>query len=177
MGVEAKQRVVMFAESRADWMTAAYGCFQHSMTIVTLYTNLGDEGIVHAIAETDVSTVICSFETYGKLCSVLNKEGAKVPNVKNVIVMEDQAGKPIDTRKVPEGIKCVRFQEVIAKGDVSTVTRMSCPPGPDDIAIVMYTSGSTGMPKGVMLSHHNLVSAMGSLSNITDFKPETDRYT
>merc|ERR1712012_270181 len=90
--------------------------------------------------------------------------------------MEDQAGKPIDPRKVPEGIKCIRFEEVVIKGDVSMVTRKGCPPCPDDIGIIMYTSGSTGKPKGVMLSHHNLTCAMGSLSNIADFKPETDRY-
>ena len=40
----------------------------------------------------------------------------------------------------------------------------------------MYTSGSTGKPKGVMLSHHNLVNAMGSLSNIVDFNPDSDRF-
>jgi len=70
------------------------------------------------------------------------------------------------------------YKEVIRSGDVtvSTVTRKSVPPSPEDIAIVMYTSGSTGKPKGVMLSHHNLVSAMGSLCNITDFRPQTDRY-
>ena len=39
---------------------------QHSLTIVTLYTNLGDDGIIHGISETEVSSVICSFETYGK---------------------------------------------------------------------------------------------------------------
>jgi hypothetical protein len=38
---------------------------QHSLTLVTLYTNLGDEGIFHGISETEVSTIICSFETFG----------------------------------------------------------------------------------------------------------------
>jgi len=177
IGVESKQRVVMFAESRAEWMVAAYGCFQHSMSIVTLYTNLGDDGITHGLSETEVSTVICSYETHGKLLQVLSKDRDKIPCVKNVVIMEDLAGKPIDTRKCPEGVKCIRFKEVIAKGDVEkAVTRMSCPPGPDDIAIIMYTSGSTGKPKGVMLSHHNLISAMGSLCNITDFRPESDTF-
>jgi long-chain acyl-CoA synthetase len=40
----------------------------------------------------------------------------------------------------------------------------------------MYTSGSTGVPKGVMLSHKNLVSGLQSLSSITKFEPGKDRY-
>jgi len=177
IGVESKAKVAMFAESRAEWMIAAYACFQHSMSIVTLYTNLGDDGITHGLSETEVTTVICSWDTHGKLLQVLSKDRDKMPHVKNVVIMEDLAGKPIDTKKCPEGVKCIKFMEVVAKGDVEkAVTRKSCPPGPDDIAIIMYTSGSTGKPKGVMLSHHNLVSAMGSLCNIFDFKPETDRF-
>jgi len=177
IGVESRAKVVMFAESRAEWMIAAYACFQHSMSIVTLYTNLGDDGITHGLSETEVTTVICSWETHGKLLQVLSKDRDKIPHVKNVVIMEDLAGKPIDTKKCPEGVKCIKFMEVVAKGDVEkAVTRKSCPPGPDDIAIIMYTSGSTGKPKGVMLSHHNLVSAMGSLCNIFDFKPDSDRF-
>jgi len=178
LGIDAKERVVMLSETRADWMIAAYGCFQHSMTIVTLYTNLGDDGLVHGISETEVSTVISSYETHGKLFQVINKYRDQLPNVKNVIIFEDLAGKEVDKRKVPEGIQCSTMKDVIAMGDVSesTVTRRSVPPCPEDIAIIMYTSGSTGKPKGVMLSHHNLVCAMGALCNITEFRPESDRY-
>jgi len=178
LGVAAKQKVVMLSETRAEWMIAAYGCFQHSMTIVTLYTNLGDDGLIHGISETEVDTIICSYETHAKVFQVINKEREKLPCVKNVIIFEDVAGKEVERKKVPQGIQCCMYREVIAKGDVtvSTVTRKSVPPSPEDIAILMYTSGSTGKPKGVMLSHHNLVSAMGSLCNITDFRPESDRY-
>ena len=168
IGVEAKERVAMYAETRAEWMIAAYGCFQHSLSIVTLYTNLGDDGIQHGLAETQVSTVICSWDTHTRLLALLAKERESLGHVKNVVIMEDLAGKPVDLRRCPDGVKCVRFLEVVARGDVErAVTRLACPPGPDDIAIIMYTSGSTGKPKGVMLSHHNLVSAMASLCNIT----------
>jgi len=177
IGVEAKQRVAMYAETRAEWLIAAYGCFQNSMSIVTMYTNLGDDGISHALEETEVNTVICSWDTHIRLLQILTKEKEKLSHVKNVVIMEDLAGKPVDIRKAPEGVKCIRFKEVVAKGDVDrAVTRLGCPPGPDDIGIIMYTSGSTGKPKGVMLSHHNLVCAMGSLCNIVEFRPETDKY-
>jgi len=177
IGVEAKQRVAMYAETRAEWLIAAYGCFQNSMSIVTMYTNLGDDGITHALGETEVNTVICSWDTHLKLLQILTKEKEKLSSVKNVVIMEDLAGKPVDIRKAPDGVKCIRFKEVVAKGDVArAVTRLGCPPGPDDIGIIMYTSGSTGKPKGVLLSHHNLVCAMSSLCNIVEFRPETDKY-
>lgn len=43
----------------------------------------------------------------------------------------------------------------------------SCPPGPDDTAIIMYTSGSTGVPKGVILLHRNLVATLKGFSDAT----------
>jgi len=178
LGVEPKERVVMFSETRADWMIAAYGCFQHSLTIVTLYTNLGDDGIIHGISETEVSSVICSFETYGKLVAVVSKYKDQIPHLKRIIVFKDQAGKPVSTRNCPPEFNTITFEDVMSLGENAkgTVTSISCPPGPDDIAIIMYTSGSTGKPKGVMLSHHNLVAAMGALCNVFDFKGESDRY-
>jgi len=174
LGLNPKERVVMLAETRADWVIAAYACFQHSLTIVTLYTNLGDDGLIHGISETEVSTVICSYETFPKVRSVLNS----LPRVTNVIVMKDLVGKELVLNNIPERVNVVSFEDVIQLGtpEHGTVTQKSAPPGPNDIAIIMYTSGSTGVPKGVMLSHHNLVSAMGSLCNIADFRPNKDRY-
>lgn len=46
-GVQPKQNIVIFAETRAEWMIAAHGCFKQNMTIVTIYATLGDDGVIH----------------------------------------------------------------------------------------------------------------------------------
>ena len=111
-------------------MIAAYGCYQYSMALVTLYTNLGDDGLVHGLGETEVNTIICSYDTHGKVFQVLNKEREKVknmqklvtydlislfqlPQVRIVIVFEDVVGKKVDKRKIPNGIQCIMYQVLL----------------------------------------------------------------
>lgn len=47
LGVKPKDNVVIFSETRAEWMIAAHGLFKHSCTIVTIYATLGEDGIIH----------------------------------------------------------------------------------------------------------------------------------
>lgn len=47
LGHESRQNTVIFAETRAEWMISAHGCFKQNFPIVTIYATLGDEGIVH----------------------------------------------------------------------------------------------------------------------------------
>lgn len=88
-----KKNIVIFAETREEWMIAAHGCFKQNLTIVTIYATLGDEAIAHGINETEVDTVITSFDLLPKFKKLLDK----VPRVKNIVFMEDQL-KPADTQ-------------------------------------------------------------------------------
>jgi long-chain acyl-CoA synthetase len=47
LGIRPKDQVVIFSETRAEWMIAAHGLFKHSCTIVTIYATLGEDGIIH----------------------------------------------------------------------------------------------------------------------------------
>ena len=48
LGLQPYERICIFAETKADWLVCALGCFKQTFPLVTLYANLGDDAIVHA---------------------------------------------------------------------------------------------------------------------------------
>lgn len=92
LGMKPRKNIVIFAETRAEWMIAAHACFKQNFTIVTIYATLGDEAIAHGINETEVDMVITSHDLLPKFKRLLEM----VPEVKTIIYMEDQL-KPTDT--------------------------------------------------------------------------------
>jgi long-chain acyl-CoA synthetase len=86
LGMKARKNIVIFAETRAEWMISAHACFKQNFTVVTIYATLGDEAIAHGINETEVDTVITSHDLLPKFKRLLDL----VSNVKTIIYMEDQ---------------------------------------------------------------------------------------
>lgn len=177
LGVQPRDRVVLFAESRAEWMVAAHGLFKQSATIVTIYATLGEDGITHGVNETEVTTIITSHELIPKLRSILKT----IPKVDKIIYFEDQLHKT-DTTGFGN-VRTFPFSQVLQKGadskfgkisssklisgsDLRFTTSDEVPPSKDDTAIIMYTSGSTGTPKGVLLSHQNCIATMKGFCDV-----------
>ncbi|XP_015174146.1 PREDICTED: long-chain-fatty-acid--CoA ligase 4 isoform X1 [Polistes dominula] len=164
-GLNVRKNIVIFAETRAEWMIAAHACFKQNLTVVTIYTTLGDEAIAHGINETEVDTVITSHELLPKFKRLLQM----VPEVKNIIYMEDQL-KPTDTKGYKEGVRLIPFSDIIKVGNTSKVVSVS--PKAEDTAIIMYTSGSTGVPKGVLLSHRNIMATLKAFCDMVEIRSD-----
>ncbi|KAK2727732.1 hypothetical protein QYM36_008277, partial [Artemia franciscana] len=169
LGVTDRERVVIFSETRVEWLVATFGCLRRGMTCVTLYANLGEEAIIHGINETDTETIITSHELLPKFHQILRM----TPKVKNVIVFEGQL-KPLSFVDFNKEVKFSRYTDVIELGSKST--KAGTWPSANDIAIIMYTSGSTGTPKGVMMTHKNIISALMSYTNVVSKMFNNDVY-
>jgi long-chain acyl-CoA synthetase len=181
LGLKSSDRIAIVAETRAEWIITAYACFRNNLTLVTLYTNLGNSGLIHALNETQVTFLVCTMETLAKVKQI----HPKCPSLKTVLLMDSisPAVSSADARKELD-FNVVLYEELVERGASLADSEDGCSSrlpvaahdcSPNDCAIIMYTSGSTGDPKGVMLSHRNLVSAMSALINIAKFV-KNDRY-
>lgn len=170
IGHEKGEKCAIFAETRTDWFLALQGCFRQSVTVVTMYASLGEEALVHSINETEVSTVICDRKQLKKLVDV----SSELKTVRRVVFLEDveDASEP----KVPSSVgwSVVSFSKVKDLGRRNPAGDNM--PAPTDIAVIMYTSGSTGMPKGVMMTHSNMVATAAGVMGIVPNISTNDRY-
>lgn len=120
LGIEPKTKVVIFAETRAEWMIAAHGVFKQNLTLVTIYATLGEEGIIHALNETEVPLVITTIELLPKLKKVLSQ----TTNVKTVVCIEDQLKSLPTPEDNFEGVKIVSYKHVLNSGASSNYGKL-----------------------------------------------------
>jgi long-chain acyl-CoA synthetase len=67
IGAKPGYKILIFAETRAEWLLTALAALRHGLTIVTLYSTLGEEAVKYGINESQVSIIITSYELLSKL--------------------------------------------------------------------------------------------------------------
>ncbi|CAJ2674459.1 long chain acyl-CoA synthetase 9, chloroplastic-like isoform X2 [Trifolium pratense] len=141
---------------------------RRNVTVVTMYASLGEEAICHSLNETEVTTVICGKK---ELKTLVNISG-QIDSVKRVICMDDDI--PSDASSVGHGWTIISFADVKRLGKENPVDADL--PLPADVAVIMYTSGSTGLPKGVMMTHGNVLATLSAVMTIVPKLGKKDVY-
>ncbi|KAI6234042.1 AMP-binding domain-containing protein [Aphelenchoides fujianensis] len=164
-GLQKGDNVMIFAETRPEWMQTAFACFKCGLPLSTVYATLGEEAVAYAINEVEPKVLFTTRALLPKVAKALKD----VESVETVIYFKEPH-KPEDDdgfatpdqkkafKKLDKKLESFDALVDIAGGG----NRQYEKPKTDDLAVLMYTSGTTGNPKGVMLSHRNILAATGA---------------
>ena len=136
-------------------------CVLYNIVSVPIYDTLGEEATVFAFSNTNMETLVLSASHIANMCEQKNK--GNLDGLKNMIIIDEDLtdSKTNELKKQIEdaGMKAYTFEEVIKKGQSSVDHSWEKVTG-DDIYCFSYTSGTTGTPKGSMMSHRNITVTM-----------------
>ncbi|HEX7153725.1 MAG TPA: long-chain fatty acid--CoA ligase [Thermoanaerobaculia bacterium] len=165
LGTKPGDRVAILSENRPEWTMGDFAILCAGAVSVPIYPTLLGWQIEYIINDAGAVNVICSNEEQlNKIVEIRSH----IPSVHNVIVCDAPA-------TLPTGV--LTFQQVVEMGkteeervgrkrfDELRESRKA-----NDLATLVYTSGTTGNPKGAMLTHGNIASNVAAVNNVVDFR-------
>jgi long-chain acyl-CoA synthetase len=164
LGVEKGDRVALLSENRPEWAYVDLATLCTAAVDVPIYPNLPPAQVLYVLSDSQSKVAFASTAAQVKKVTEVR---AKAPHLRHVIRFDD-----------PPQEGTLSLDEVRARGrealaaDRDAVKRRAAEIAPGDLATLIYTSGTTGDPKGVMLTHDNIVSNVhGALAAFGDFGP------
>ncbi|PIK41938.1 putative long-chain-fatty-acid--CoA ligase 1-like [Apostichopus japonicus] len=142
----------IYSQNRPEWCYVDLACSTFSMVSVSLYDSLGVGSSKFIINTAELGVVVC--DTLQKVTSILSLK-EETPSLKLLVVMQPPSDGQI-SEAAEKGVELVTFQEIVKLGTENQKELQ--PPSKDDLYCVCFTSGTTGDPKGVMLTHGNMIA-------------------
>ncbi|MET3576535.1 fatty-acyl-CoA synthase [Bhargavaea ullalensis] len=164
MGIEKGEHVAIWSDNKREWFLSQFATGKMGAVLVTVNTNYQASELEYLLRQSDATTLILDESFKGtsyidivrKVCpeSSGSQKGdirsGKLPKLKRIILMteSDEPGmfKWSELEAMADGVSDETLEERFNSLD------------PDDVINIQYTSGTTGFPKGVMLTHNNVVN-------------------
>jgi long-chain acyl-CoA synthetase len=158
LGVEAREHVGLIGDNRVEWILSDCAVQLCGAVDVPRGSDITDAELVYTITHADIKV---TFVETKELLERVERLRYKLPGLKEIILLDPKIG------EVGEGIW--QFREIMAWGaklreqHEGKIDERMQGIQPDDLFTLIYTSGTTGKPKGVMLTHSNMLSQIKTL--------------
>lgn len=151
LGIKRGERVAILSESRSEWTLADAGCLFAGAIDVPIYPTLTPGQVRYILNDSGARLLFVANE---RKFNEVRDAVASCPAVEHIVFWED-------SNQHDPGITLLQLEnygEELFKQQPELIDMLTSAIRPDDLATIIYTSGTTGEPKGVMLTHSNLVS-------------------
>lgn len=179
LGVQVGDRVALLAESRPEWSITDYAILANGAINVPIYPTQSVDQVAFIIRNSGARILFVSGPRQLKRIrpALASLDKSERPAV--ILFDEPDRNDHPDKPDEPEGRavgEVKTLDQLVARGvardaqEPALFARLAAQSGPEDLATIIYTSGTTGIPKGVMLTHRNLVSnviAAGEVFQLT----------
>jgi len=145
MSTENKDKIAILSNNRPEWLITDMAVQQSGAILVPIYPTTNPKEIAFIFND---AAVKCVFVSDNELLQKIKSVEKEVPSLKNIFSYDQLA----DTNHWTALISSLNDEDL----DRAAKTRNAIQK--DDLATIIYTSGTTGVPKGVMLSHENIMS-------------------
>jgi long-chain acyl-CoA synthetase len=164
LGIRKGDRVAIASESCVAWVLADQGCIFAGAITVPVYPTLTPDQVKYIVNDCEARAIFVSTaEKLSEIESVLRES----PTLERIILFE-----PAGTESRTDILSFAQFLDRgrgVAENEPSLSDKLAAASKPEDLATIIYTSGTTGEPKGVMLTHANMVSNLIDSSNHLEF--------
>lgn len=163
LGIDPGDRVAILADTRLEWTLASYGITAAGAVVVPIYPTNSPRECEWVLGNSGARAVFCDTEAQR---AKLGEVAASLPELAHTIGIEPGAGE----------LTLTELRARARARDRSELTARQAAVSPDDPYTIIYTSGTTGPPKGVVLTHGNVISVCTMVSELNFVAPEERSY-
>ena len=148
----------IYAGNSYRYLVQEMACIMYNYVSVPIYDTLGEEATIFAFANTNMDLLCLTANHFENMVKI--KKDGKLPELKTIILIdEENMGNDYREQAEEAGFEFFTWSDVMEKGRTSDIQDWVTV-NSDDIYCFSYTSGTTGTPKGVMISHGNMASTV-----------------
>ncbi|KAJ6694322.1 hypothetical protein OIU85_005045 [Salix viminalis] len=163
-GLQKGACIGLYFINRPEWLIVDHACTAYSYISIPLYDTLGPDAVKYVVNHADVQGIFCVPETLNTLLSFISE----IPSVRLIVVVGG-VDEHLPSLPLASGVKLISYTKLSSEGRSNL--QPFIPPKPEDVATICYTSGTTGTPKGVVLTHNNLISSVAGFCMTIKFNP------